>query len=252
MTDNSVTTHDKAVESMQHAAKMIGFNHEGAAGSTSLHFGTAKDVAHEEQTSSTSSMIGDGAWGGGSSNGSQSSAGKAVAGTTSDSAADNVFTTHDKATASSEHLQKMFHFSHEGAAGSTDLSYGIEKQTHHESQESATSAMFDDLAWGSGKSGAGSWGEGSGSGSGSSSGGHPSADNVFTTHDKAVSFDSEFMKAFDFGHEGAAGSTSLGFETSKATHWESQESSTSSMFDDGLFGQIDSGVGNGTTHSLIG
>ncbi|WP_293863278.1 hypothetical protein [uncultured Alsobacter sp.] len=247
MTDNTVTTHDKAVEAMQQASKMVAFQHKGAAGSTGLHFGVAKQTASEEQKSSTSAMVGDGAWGEGSSAGS----GHDDTTSSSGSGSDNAFTTHDKASEASEHFQKMIHFTHEGAAGSTDLSYGVEKQTHHEMQESSTSAMFDDLgAWGGSQSeGSGSEGAwGSGSGSGDQSGGN----NMFTTHDKAVSFDSEMMKAFDFNHEGAAGSTSLGFETSKATHWASQESSTSSMFDDGIFGQMDSGIGHGSAHSLIG
>jgi hypothetical protein len=242
MSNNSITTHDDAASAMTQAIKTIGFAHEGAAGSTSLNFGVAAATHQDAQSSSTAVNTSD--VGAGSSNGAVD-AGTMDSGSSGGSG-QNSFVTHDDASSYTQSLMKVLSFTHEGAAGSTSLTFGSAQQTHYEAQSSDTSAMFGDgLLSG--------WGSGSG-GSSTDTSTEGSGGNAFSTSDHAVSFDSELMKAIGFTHEGAAGSTSLGFQSGSATHWDSQSSSTSAMFDD-LFGQ---GLWSGgdmhsdTAHSLIG
>jgi hypothetical protein len=231
MTANSVTTQDTATNAIQQAMEGLSFSHQGAAGSTSLNFGEAAATHQDAQSSSTATNLSDAALGG--SSGSSSSGASPSTTSGGASSGQNTFLTNDHATSYTQTVEKMLTFDHQGAAGSTSLSFGEVGQTHYDSQASNTSATIDDGLFG------GNWGTGSAGGTGSSSqgsSGGSGGSNFFTTSDNNINFDSQMMKAFDFTHDGAAGSTSIGFETGSSTQWDSQSSSTSAMFDD-LFGQ---------------
>lgn len=226
--------------------KAFGFVHQGAAGSSSLQFGTSSDTQHSSADSGTSANASDGVFGGNS--GSAVVAGSGGVG----GGGNNVYATQDHTASTDTVLTKMIDFSHQGAAGSSNLAFGTASATHQTSASSTTLANLDDGVFGvsGGQTGGSSTG---GSSTGGSSG---AGSNVFSTNDSVVHFDSDMAKALSFSHQGAAGSSGFSFGTESITHQAASNSTTSSMFDDGAFGSNSDLFGSllqsGGSHSLIG
>jgi len=226
--------------------KAFGFVHQSAAGSSSLQFGTSSDTQHSSADSGTSANASDGVFGG-------NSGSAVVAGSGGVGAGDNnVYATQDHTASTDTVLTRMIDFSHQGAAGSSNLAFGTASATHQTSASSTTLANLDDGVFGvsGGQTGGSSTG---GSSTGGSSG---AGSNVFSTNDSVVHFDSDMAKALSFSHQGAAGSSGLSFGTESITHQAASNSTTSSMFDDGAFGSNSDLFGSllqsGGSHSLIG
>ena len=245
-TGNLFTTQDSTANLSTHNVKAFDFVHQGAAGSSSLQFGTSSDTQHSSANSGTSAIASDGVFGGNSGSAVVAGSGGAGAG------GNNVYTTQDHTASTNTVLTKMIDFSHQGAAGSSNLAFGTATATHQTSASSTTLANLDDGVFGvSGGHTVGSSTGGTGTGGSSGAG-----SNVFTTNDSAVHFDSDMVKALSFSHQGAAGSSGFSFGTESITHQATANSTTSSMFDDGVFGSNSGLFGSllqsGGSHSLIG
>lgn len=245
-TGNLFTTQDSTANLSTHMVKAFGFVHQGAAGSSSLQFGTSSDTQHSSADSGTSANASDGVFGGNSGSAVVAGSGGAGAG------GNNVYATQDHTASTDTVLTKMIDFSHQGAAGSSNLAFGTAAVTHQTSASSTTLANLDDGVFGvsGGQTGGSSTG---GTGTGGSGG---AGSNVFSTNDSVVHFDSDMAKALSFSHQGAAGSSGFSFGTESITHQAASNSTTSSMFDDGAFGSNSDLFGSllqsGGSHSLIG
>ena len=178
----------------------------------------------------------------------------------------NLFMTDDNLLRVDTAMAKAFDFSHQGAAGSTELAFYKQSTTSLDAANSHASAISGDGMVGSGSgegsgqslqsggsmgSGAGSNGSTGSSGSVDSSGSQGGGtDNAFLTNDHAVQFLSQTSKAFDFSHQGAAGSVNLTGYTAHSTAYEAANSHTSALFGDGVFGGH--GALQDGSHSLLG
>ncbi len=250
-TGNLFTTQDSTANLSTHNVKAFDFVHQGAAGSSSLQFGTSSDTQHSSANSGTSAIASDGVFGGNSGSAVVAGSGGAGAG------GNNVYATQDHTASTDTVLTKMIDFSHQGAAGSSNLAFGTATATHQTSASSTTLANLDDGVFGvsGGQTGGSSTGGSStgGTGTGGSSG---AGSNVFTTNDSVVHFDSDMAKALSFSHQGAAGSSGFSFGSESITHHDASNSTTSSMFDNGAFGSNSGLFGSllqsGGSHSLIG
>jgi len=250
-TGNLFTTQDSTANLSTHMVKAFGFVHQGAAGSSSLQFGTSSDTQHSSADSGTSANASDGVFGGNSGSAVVAGSGGAGAG------GNNVYATQDHTASTDTVLTKMIDFSHQGAAGSSNLAFGTASATHQTSASSTTLANLDDGVFGVSGGQTGGSNTGVSSTGGSSTGGSSGAgSNVFSTNDSVVHFDSDMAKALSFSHQGAAGSSGLSFGTESITHQAASNSTTSSMFDDGAFGSNSDLFGSllqsGGSHSLIG
>jgi len=245
-TSNFFTTQDSTANLSTHMVKAFGFVHQGAAGSSSLQFGTSSDTQHSSADSGTSANAGDGVFGGNSGSAAVAGSGGAGAG------GNNVYATQDHTASTDTVLTKMIDFSHQGAAGSSNLAFGTATATHQTNASSTTLANLDDGVFG----GSGGHTGGSSIGGSSTGGSGGAGSNVFSTNDSVVHFDSDMVKALSFSHQGAAGSSGLSFGTESITHQAASNSTTSSMFDDGAFGSNSDLFGSllqsGGSHSLIG
>jgi len=245
-TGNLFTTQDSTANLSTHMVKAFDFVHQGAAGSSSLQFGTSSDTQHSSANSGTSAIADDGVFGGNSGSAAVAGSGGAGAG------GNNGYATQDHTASTDTVLTKMIDFSHQGAAGSSNLAFGTASATHQTSASSTTLANLDDGVFGvsGGQTG------GSNTGGSSTGGSSGAGSNVFTTTDSVVHFDSDMAKALSFSHQGAAGSSGFSFGTEGITHQAASNSTTSSMFDDGAFGSNSDLFGSllqsGGSHSLIG
>jgi len=185
-TGNLFTTQDSTANLSTHNVKAFDFVHQGAAGSSSLQFGTSSDTQHSSANSGTSAIASDGVFGGNSGSAVVAGSGGAGAG------GNNVYATQDHTASTDTVLTKMIDFSHQGAAGSSNLAFGTATATHQTSASSTTLANLDDGVFGvSGGHTVGSSTGGTGTGGSSGAG-----SNVFTTNDSAVHFDSDMEGAF--------------------------------------------------------
>ena len=75
-----------------------------------------------------------------------------------------------------------------------------------------------------------------------------STGNIVTTQDSATNYTNEMSKMFGLSHQGVAGASNLGFDTVNNTHQDSQNSATSSILDNGVFG-VGSASGSGNAGS---